>query len=71
MYDHVVGPFFFVERTIIVDIYLNMLEQFVFPQITNIEREDVTGVFQQVGAMSHFSVQVCLALNAVFPNQWM
>jgi hypothetical protein len=63
MYDHVVGSFFFVERTITVDI----LEQFVFPQVTDTERENVTGVFQQVGALPGFSLQVCLALNAVCP----
>jgi hypothetical protein len=42
--DRVVGPFFFVERNITRDIYLQLLEQFVFPQVYDIERENVTGV---------------------------
>jgi hypothetical protein len=33
-----------VERTITGDIYLELLEQFVFPQVYDIERENATGV---------------------------
>jgi hypothetical protein len=66
----VVGPFFFVERTITADAYLDLLERFVLPQV-DIERGNATGVvFQHVGALPHFDLQVCLALNAVFLNQW-
>jgi hypothetical protein len=44
----VVGSFFFVERTITGDIYLDLLEQFVFPQVDDIERENATGVVFQL-----------------------
>jgi hypothetical protein len=33
LHDRVVGPFFFVERAITGDIYLDLLEQIVFPQL--------------------------------------
>jgi hypothetical protein len=42
--DRVAGPFFFVEWNITGDIYLELLEQFVFPQVDDIERENSTGV---------------------------
>jgi hypothetical protein len=48
-----------------------LLEQFVFPQVDDIEIENATGVvFQQDFAPPHFSLQVRLALNARFPNRW-
>jgi hypothetical protein len=47
-----------------------MLEQF-FTTVEDTERENATGVvFQQDGTLPYFSLQVCLTLNAVFPNQW-
>jgi hypothetical protein len=59
----VVGPFSFAERTITGDIYLDLLEQFVFPQVDNTERENASGVvFQQDGALPHFSLQSTVAL---------
>jgi hypothetical protein len=69
--DRMVGPLFFVERTTTGEIYLDLLQQFVFPQVDEIERENATGVvFQQDGVLLHFSLQVRLAMNARFPNRW-
>ena len=39
MHDRVIGPFFFAEQTINGIIYLDMLEQFLFPQIEEIEEQ--------------------------------
>jgi hypothetical protein len=55
----VVRPFFLVERTITGDIYLDLLEQLVFPQVDDIERKNATGVvLQEDGTPPHFSLQV-------------
>jgi hypothetical protein len=53
------------------NIYIALLEQFVFPQVDDIERENAPGVvFRQDGTLRHFRLQVCLTWNARFPNQW-
>jgi hypothetical protein len=71
LHDRVVGPFFLWKELLLRDTYLDLLEQFVFLQVDDIERENATGgVFQQDGAPPHFSLQVRLALNAMFPNRW-
>jgi hypothetical protein len=45
-----------------------MVEQFLFSQVNEIERESATGVvFQQDGSTPHFSPQVCLGLNPRLP----
>lgn len=71
MYDQVIGPFFFAEKTINGTIYLDMLEQFLFPQIEEIEEQ--TGervIFMQDGAPPHYLRQVRDTLNNRFPNGW-
>jgi hypothetical protein len=71
----VVGPslsflFSSVERTIIGDIYLGLLEQLVFPQL-KIKKENATAlVFQQDGVPPHLSLQAGLVLNAGFKDPW-
>jgi hypothetical protein len=58
-----------VERTVAGNIYLDLLEHFVFPQAGDSERENVTGVdLQQDSTVPHFILQVYLALNAGFLN---
>jgi hypothetical protein len=62
---------FFTESTITGDIYLDLLQLYVFPQIEDVERE--TGnraIFMQDGAPPHFSLPVRGALNEKFPNAW-
>ena len=71
MHDRLIGPFFFMERTITGNIYLDMLEQYVFPQLDQIEEENnVQLLFQQDGAPPHFSLQVRARLNDKFPDRW-
>jgi len=38
LYDRVIGPFFFSEKTITGVVYLDLLEQYVFPQIETFEQ---------------------------------
>jgi hypothetical protein len=64
-------PHYFVAKTISGDIYLDLLEQFAFLQVDDIERENATGaVFQRDGCSPQFSLQNCLALNTRFQNRW-
>lgn len=71
MHDKLIGPFFFVEQTITGNVYFDMLEQYVFPQLEQIENENnVELLFQQDGAPPHFSLQVRGILNEKFPNRW-
>ena len=70
-YDRVIGPFFFSESTITGVVYLDLLEQYVFPQIETFEQETVSRViFMQVGAPPHFSSFVTDVLNERFPDVW-
>jgi hypothetical protein len=51
LYDRVIGPFFFSESTVTGVVYLDLLEQYVFPQIETLEQETVRRViFMQEGA---------------------
>lgn len=70
MHDRVVGPFIFAENTINGDIYCDMLELYVFPQLDDIEAEKGLLSFQQDGAPPHYSNRVRTALDARFPERW-
>jgi hypothetical protein len=56
--DCVVGPFFFTESTITGDIYLDLLQLYVFPQIEDVERETGTGSFSC--RTEHLPISACL-----------
>jgi hypothetical protein len=57
LHDRAVGTFFFAEGTITVEVFLDLLEKFVFPIVDDIESEQGTGVaFQQDGAAPNFSI---------------
>jgi len=57
LYDRVIGPFFFSEKTVTGVIYLDLLEQYVFPQIETFEQEIVSRViFMQEGAPPPFQL---------------
>jgi hypothetical protein len=58
MHDRVIGPFIFVERNINGDVYCEMLEEYVYPQLNDIEAEKGLVYFQQDGAPPHFSLRV-------------
>jgi hypothetical protein len=60
----------FSEISIAANIYLNMLQLFVFPQIGGIEQAKGEILFQLDGAPRHFSHGVRNALNPSFPNRW-
>ena len=50
-------------------LYLDLLEQYVFPQIETFEQETVSRViFMQDGAPPHFSCFVTNVLNERFPD---
>ena len=44
LYDRVIDPFFFSECTITGVVYLDVLEQYVFPQMETFEQETVSRV---------------------------
>lgn len=70
MVDRVIGPFIFVEQTINGDIYYDMLTEYVFPQVEDIEAEKGLVFFQQDGAPPHYSNHVRAALDTRFPGRW-
>jgi len=52
-------------------LYLDLLEQYVFPQIETFEQETVSRViFMQDGAPPHLSCFVTDVLNERFPDAW-
>ena len=69
MHDQVIGSFFFIEQTITGHVYLDMLEQYVFPQAEQIEEENNV-TFQQDGEPPHFYLEVRYSLHARFPGRW-
>jgi hypothetical protein len=64
----VYGPFFFMETTIIGIVYLDMLQQFLIPQL---DKDDQEGRihFQQDGAPPHCLEEVREYVNARFPGR--
>ena len=61
----------FSESTITGVVYLDLLDQYVFPQIETSEQETVSRViFMQDGAPSHFSCFVTDVLNERLPDAW-
>jgi hypothetical protein len=57
MHVTVYGPFFFMETTITGILYLDMLQQFLTPQLDEDDQERRIH-FQQKGAPSHYLVEV-------------
>ncbi|XP_047120648.1 uncharacterized protein LOC124803678 [Schistocerca piceifrons] len=65
----VYGPFFFTEQTVTGTTYLDMLKQFLEPQLISDGIMD-TVVFQEGGAPPHFALVVRDYLNQPFPGRW-
>lgn len=65
----VYGPYMFAEQTITGDMYLDMLQLFLHPQLLQDGIID-TVVLQQDGAPPHFALTVRAYLNDMFPNRW-
>jgi hypothetical protein len=57
MHVTVYGPFFFMETTITGIMYLDMLQQFLIPQLDEDDREGCIH-FQQEGAPPHYLEEV-------------
>jgi hypothetical protein len=67
MSDRISGLFLFHESTITSAVYLDMLENCVFPQIVT----EVDGfIFQENGAPANFGAIVRISLNEPFPGRW-
>lgn len=67
MHNRIVGPFFFAEPTITANVYLDMLELYVEPQLRPFQPWIV---FQQDGAPPHWGLVVRDFLNDNFPDRW-
>lgn len=67
MHDRIIGPFFFAEKTVKSVNYLDMLENFVFPQIEGLHPDII---LQQDGAPPHWGTTVRHALDECFPGRW-
>jgi hypothetical protein len=69
MHVTVYGPFFFTETTITGIVYLDMLQQFLIPQLDEDDKERCIH-FQQGGATPHYLEEVRKYLNTRFPGRW-
>ena len=67
--SEVYGPFFFAEAMVTGPVYLDMIEQFLKPQLLTDGILD-TVVFQQDGALCHYAKIVRDYLDRRFPVRW-
>ena len=67
--ERVYGPFFFMETTITGIVHLDMLQEFLIPQLDEDDQEGRIH-FQQDGAPPHYLGEVREYLNARFPGRW-
>ena len=67
MHDKIIGPFFFAEKSITAQIYLDLLTEYVSPQL---EQYQPQLIFQQDGAPPHWGLEVRQFLNDTFPERW-
>lgn len=65
--EKVYGPFFFVENTVTGITYLDMLENYLFPQL---ETDSNDFIYQQDGAPPHWHLEVREFLNQRIPGRW-
>jgi hypothetical protein len=67
--ERMYGPFFFMETTVTGIVYLDMLQQFLIPQLDEDDKEGRIH-FQQDGAPPHYLGEVREYLSTRFPCQW-
>ena len=67
MHAKIISPFFFAEKSITAHIYLDLLAEYVSPQL---EQYQPQVIFQQDGAPPHWGLEVCQFLNDAFPERW-
>ena len=66
MHDKIIGPFFFAEKSITAQIYLDLLTEYVSPQL---EQYQTLVIFQQDGAPPRWGLAVGQFLNDTFPER--
>ena len=67
MHDKIIGPFFFAEKSITAQIYLDLLTEYVPPQLVQCQP---LVIFQEDGASPHWGLAVRQFLNDTFPERW-
>ena len=68
MHDEIIGWFFFTEKSIRAQIYLDVLTEYVLSQL---EQYQPQVVLQQDGTPPHWGLEVCKFLNETFLDRWM
>ena len=61
------GLFLFAEKSITAQIYLDVLTEYVSPQL---EQYQLQVIFQQNRAPLHWGLEVCQFLNEIFSDRW-
>ena len=67
MHDKIIDPFFFTEKSITAQIYLDILTEYTSPQL---EQYRPQVIFQQDSAPPHWRLEVYQFLNETFPDRW-
>ena len=67
MHDKIIGSFFFAEKSITAQIYLEVWTEYVSPQLEQYQPQDI---FQQDGAVPRWGLEVCQFLNETFLDRW-
>ena len=67
MHDKIIGPFFFAEKSITAQIYLDLLTEYVSPQLEQYQPQVIS---QQDGATPDWGLEVRQFLNGTFPERW-
>jgi hypothetical protein len=66
LHDRLIGPIFFAEATVMSSNYLDILENFVYPQLQELQP---AVFFLQDGVPPHWSLIVRASLNQHLPNR--
>ena len=66
--NHVVEPFFFKDRVINADSYLDILQNYFIPQLKQLNLKH-NAMFQQDGVPCRFALRVKQFLNREFPDR--
>ena len=67
MHDKIIGLFFFAEKSITPQIYLDLLTEYVSPQLEQYQPQVIS---QQDGAPPDWGLEVRQFLNGTFPERW-
>ena len=65
MNDKIIGSFFHAEKSIVAQIYLQVLQDYVAPQL---EVYHLSVIFKQDDAPPHWGLEVRKFLNEIFPD---